>query len=342
MEVQEEKIMDRIQKLIDKAMRTEFEPEQQALLQKADALMVQYSIDQIKLSMRQATDGSVRGQAPTYKVCLVQQGAIDNDAGNEVYYAIHSMFNNLIPHFHCRAAYKMPEAEGGGRAPEGHKVIIGYPSDIEFLEMLFLQLKMHMLANLSPKLDISRPWVENLANFKNVGMKWKDIHYEIRTHPDYPWRNQPWERKIGVSFTARYRQFMENLGQERVMTSSPETWRTDFVAGYVVRIASRLKEMRQQTVNEGDNLPALFKDKAAEVAEQFYILFPEERPHPEDCKCDACERRRKPVQSSGRGGGYKFRYRNQGAMNAGARVANSADLAPSSGRVSGGTKGEIR
>jgi hypothetical protein len=43
-----------------------------------------------------------------------------------------------------------------------------------------------------------------------------------------------------------------------------------------------------------------------------------------------------------RGGSSHFRYRNAGAMNAGGKIANRADLSPSGGRVSSRKKGELR
>jgi hypothetical protein len=338
----EEKILDRIQKLIDKAMATPYEAEQQAFLQKADALMIQYSIDQIELQRRSQTDPNIKGQAIIVKVCHVQEPGGTSDLDYEIRYSLNDLFNMVASHFHCKTMWKDSE---GQSVPNGSRALLGYPSDIEFVEMLFLQLKMHMVGNLQPQADPSRPWVENMANFKNVGMKWQEIHYKIYHLPDYPWKDQPWERRIGVSFTSRYRKFMEELGQDRVMTSSPATWRSDFIAGYVTRIRSRLREIRSQTVSDNDLLPALFKDKDAEVQERYYEMFPDERPHPAECTCRRCEDMRKPLKRTGpgsRGGTSGFRYRNAGAMNAGGRVANTADLSTRGGRVGSGNKGELK
>lgn len=338
--MQEEKIMDRIQKLLDKAMSTEFEPEQQALLQKADALMMQYSIDQVQLQHRAATDPGIKSQTPqkrTFKVYATR--AEDADTEWEIQAALSQLFQNLARHYHVRL---MPRPHD---LPLGSLQVIGFPADMDFLEMMFIQLQMHLLTNLAPKASSDTPWVEVVANFKNTGHKWQEIHSKLQSHPDYPRRGEPWSKSAGLTMYAQYKKFVEKVGEEYVGTSSPKTWRSDFIAGYTTRIAGRLREMRAQTVGEDDRLPALFKDKDQQVEEALWILHPELKPHDPACKCDDCERARKPIRMSGpgsRGGSSGFRHRNTGAMNAGGKIANRADLAPSSGRVSSARKGELR
>lgn len=333
----EEKIMDRIQKLLDKAMSTEFEPEQQALLQKADALMMQYSIDQIQLQQRAATDPGIKHQTPERRVMKVYLvGTEDQDTEWEIQGALASLFHNLCQHYHVRLV------PNGGDTPRGSEAVVGYPADLDFLEMMYIQLQMHLLTNLAPKANADTPWVEVVANFKNTGHKWQEIHGKLQSHPDYPRRGEPWSKSAGLTMYAQYKKFVEKVGEDYVGTSSPKTWRSDFIAGYTTRIGNRLREMRAQTVGDNDMLPALFKDKDAEVQEAIWVMYPELRPHDPACKCDRCERNRKPIYTGkGRGRSVGFRYRNTGAMNAGGKVANKADLAPSSGRV-GGVKGSLK
>jgi hypothetical protein len=334
--VSEERIMDRIQKLVDKAMSTEFEPEQQALLQKADALMMQYSIDQMQLNMRAAQSPGIKGQEPELRQVSMYLPDETNEVAYEVRSALSSMFSALARHYHIKLAYYAKNVELGCVA------VVGYPSDIDFLEMMFVQLKMHMVTNLDPKVDVSQPWVVSVANLKTSGRKWDKIHEMMQAHPGYPRRGEPWSKSCGLTMYGQYKKFVEKAGLDYVGTSSPENWRSDFIAGYVERIQRRLLEMRSETVAQNDMLPALFRDKDQIVLEAYYEMFPEQRPHPDDCQCQTCKDARRPLPVGRRRSYGRVRYRNGAAMAVGGKVANSADLSASGGRVSTAKKGELR
>lgn len=331
----EERIMDRIQKLIDKAMSTEFKPEQDALLQKADALMMQHSIDQMQLEQRAATSPGVKHQAPELRWVAMYAPEETSDVAWEVRSALNSMFMSLASHYHTKIAHHLTSG------PVGSVGVVGYPSDLDFLEMMFVQLKLHMVLNLDPKVDVSQPWVVSVYNLKTSGRKWEQIHRMMQAHPGYPRRGEEWSKSCGLTMYGQYKKFVaDSPERDYVGTSSPETWRSDFIYGYVRDIQVRLREMRQQTVAENDNLPVLFKDKDAAVTDAFFELFPEQKPHEPGCQCESCQRARKPVRGKGYGGG-RVRYRSAAAMSVGGKVAKSADLSPSGSRVGSRKKGEL-
>lgn len=327
-----EDALRKIQALIDKAHSTTFEAEARALLQKADALMVKYSVEafQIMAADRPNTARPVRESKPEQRTITLLEG--DTGADPYMRMTLSSIFRSCAQHLFVRVIdYNYREAK-----------VLGYPVDLDFLEMYFLKIKLHMFSNMLMTVDSSKPWVEVLVGLKNMGYKWIDCHYKLREHTGYPYRESEWERRFGVTFTAKMKKFCEENDVPRNSSSNPQAWREDFLDGFSGRLSGRLREMRQTTLNENPNLPALLNDKKSEVDEAYYDLVPSARPHPEDCQCDTChfmkcsddsctrprcvqyrEDRKKPVR---RGRAAPMRTFNRDAYGAGRTVAEKADL----------------
>lgn len=326
----EESILRKIQALVDKAYSTTFEAEQQALLAKADELMLKYSIDQMALQdpLRPNTAPNVKGSKPELRTFEFLKESVD--------YEIRSALSDL---FRYCASYLFVRI---GSWTYHDAKCVGYPADLDFLEMFYLRLKIHLIANLDPKPDPSKPWVDSMAALKNAGFKWEQIHDKLDgRHPDYPYSGQEWQRKFGVRFTAEMKRWSEQHGESRNKAGNLANWRRDFIDAYVWRLKRRMDEIRRNTLEENPNLPALLNDKKSEVDEAFWTEFPNERPHPKDCECDAChflrckdesctrtvcasyrKQRNRPVRASA---GY-YRVRNTDAEARGRKVADTADL----------------
>lgn len=330
-EHEDEGILRKIQKLIDKAYGNTTDAEQAALLAKADELMLRYSIDALRLMdpLRPNTAPRVHNSQPVVRVMRVEFQGGD-------YYtnaAMVTLFRHVARHLFVRI----------GNITWKEAKVVGYPADLEILEMFFTKLKLHLVASLVPRPTHGKPWQESMANMKNAGYRWQDIHYRLSEAalPDYPYTGQVWERRFGVKFTAEMKKLADKgVIMERNTSSNLENWRYDFINAYVTRLGQRLTEVRSATIGDNPNLPALLKDKKSEVDEAYWNEFPNERPHAPDCQCDQCHGichdpacKREQCKRAAKERMKPVRYRkvqtrayNGSAYRAGASAANSADL----------------
>lgn len=323
----EDSVITRVQKLLDKAWSTTFEGEKQALLAKADELMIKYSIEQVQMMdpSRSNTAAVIKGSTPVLRqIWYYGENNHGHDYDQNTREAMARLFHALAGHHGVKV----------GLYGWSNSKCVGYPADLDFLEMMFLSLRIHILSTMDPEVVLDESWEENLAKFKNAGFKWQDIHKKLKRHPQYPFAQQPWDRPIGVRFTAIYKKWCDlNLDDpsERVM-ANPKQWRDSFVDGYVSEINRRLREMRAATIEANPNLPALLQDRKPLLDEAFYEFFPEMRPQAVTS-----------TQARGRVARYRYVEKkiSSGAIKAGARAARTADLSNPNGRVSKGTGGSL-
>lgn len=274
-----EDLLRKIQALVDKAHGNTTDAEAQALLSKADELMVKYSIEDSMLldPNRPDTARPVFDSVPEMRNIVILQDT--SGADYVITWGLERMFRAVSEHLFIRV----------GSLSMNKAKVVGYPIDLNFLEMYFLKLKMHMFSNMLATVDPDKSWVECMARFKNMGYKWEEVHYKLRAHPDYPHADEYWERKFGVQFTSKMKKFCdENPEFPRNKSSNPRNWQIDYVDGYVRKVVERLREMRKDTVRDNPNLPDLIAGKKDRVTEAFYDEFPDLRPHPETCQCDQC------------------------------------------------------
>lgn len=327
------RFMHKVQGLIDKANRTDNEHEARIFLAKADELMVKYSLDpSMVLDPDRPNMARPVYQSKPEKRTVEFMGDT-SEMDRHLVIGLRTMFSAVAEHLFVKV----------GNSDYRKADVFGYPVDLNFLEMFFMKLKLHMFSNMFTTVDPTKPWVEVLVGLKNMGYRWQDIHqkflYADPPHPQYPYNGLRWERRMGVNFTNQAKKYTELHGLPRNKSSNPNAWREDFVDGYVAKIYGRLRDMRTETMANNPLLPDLIGDKLSAVDELFFEEFPSLRPHPENCECDTCHRRkcsdldcdrpvcvarRKPVKASS----YRASYRktNYDAFGAGASVASTADL----------------
>jgi hypothetical protein len=327
-----EDLLRRVQGLIDKGSRTENEFEARIFLAKADELMMKFSLDPnlVLDPNRPNAARPVFDSRPERRDVVILQDTVESEW--YLNQALTRLFREVANHLFVRVADLNSK----------RAVVFGYDVDINFLEMFFLKLKLHMFSNLFTSIDPEKPWEDCVVGLKNMGHTWEQVHYKMRGsgHPTYPYRDQHWERRMGVKFTAVSKAHAELHGTPRNKSSNPDAWRADFVTGYISNIQSRLREMRAATMRDNPNLPDLVVGKKSKVEEAFYDEFPDMRPeppHPEECQCDPChwkkckdhnctrpfcKKMRAPVKASA----YRGRNFNADAFGAGHRVGGTADL----------------
>jgi Protein of unknown function (DUF2786) len=318
-------MLEKVQKLLDKAFSTTFEEEKKSLLAKADELMMKFSIDEFMLQDpdRPMTARPIKGSEPELRTMEVYPQDRYWDMDYEVRNGLVGMFQSCATHFGCRLNY----------AAAGQMKVVGYPADLDWLDMMFLSLKLDFMKQIDPSVAVNEPWTVSLLALKQSGRKWEDIHKMLQVHPNYDYKGMAWERRMGVRFTGIYKKWRDEHPDEPANVSSPKMWREDFIIGYCHRISGRLYEMRKSTLSGNDNLPALLADKKSKVDEYYDEWFPP--PPPVDTsnlpKVKAVTRYRAP----------KYRAVSTAARSAGASAANRADLNQRNSRMGGSPKGEL-
>lgn len=307
-------LLRKVRGLLDKAdHQNTSEVEAAAFRAKADELMVKFAIEEFEL------DAS--GQK-TMSVPEVREFEYGDTGDYEFDRALAKLFRSVA----MAAGVKM------GDYFWHNARVVGYPQDLDYCDMLFTGLRMHMARKIRPQWDDNLPEGENLAMMKEAGMKWQDIW--ALQHPD-----QPWERRHGVRYTSVYRKFCEATNRDR-MLSNPESWKLSFIEAYEQRIADRFYELRVARNEAAAGHELVMVGREDRLKEALYEFFPDLRPHPANCECDQCHYMKcmnpkctrprcqagRALVKASRGGSRNTRRTDWAAQEAGRRAANEADL----------------
>lgn len=322
-----EKVLERVQKLLAKAEGTEYEEERAIFVKKADDLMTKYMVEQWEVD--QFSRAISKQRKPE-----LREFRFDTSNEWEVRNALANMFAATARFCRCELG---PIWTSSGK-------VVGYPADLNYLEMLFISLQVQMASALTPHWDPTLSEGENIHNLKMAGMKWQDIYYI--QHPE-----GTWERRHGVRYTNVYKKWAEQTGTERQQTSGVKEYREQFIRAYTRRIKERLQKIDQVREEETAGYSLVRVSIADDLKEALYQHFPSQRPHPEECECDICHRRKchdfncqRPICVEARKPLPKSHFRevlvHDRARQAGRRSADKADFGLS-GVKKGGPSGEL-
>lgn len=129
----------------------------QTYREKADSLIAIHTINEFELMV--AGDPNRR-----YK-----PESRDYEYGNfpvEIRQELIGLFGSLARHCGVRLGlYRYDKA-----------VLVGYPEDMDYLDLLFTSVRLHMSSNVRPSVNPNLSYEENLATLKECGMKWRDIY----------------------------------------------------------------------------------------------------------------------------------------------------------------------
>lgn len=346
-ETKRESVLRKVQALLDKASSTTFDAERDLLIAKADEMMATWAIEEFELGQKDPKK-SVR---PELRGIVVPPSG-----GFDIRMPLSSMLQSLCRHVGVRVGGYKWERDAEGRNVDVLQVV-GYPSDLDYVEMLFLNLQIHFLSKMDPKPDASKSDLENFIALWESGDDYKSI-----------WRKMGWEwltnGSSGTGLVTAERKRLRGLrsayaarcaeeGREPMKGLKGETYRKSFIAGYAARISSRLSEMKTARDEAASGHELAIVSMRDDLDEFFFDVYPDRRPHPKDCECESCHfakcvnekcdrpkckewnrNKNKPVRYAKAqpidGRAYRF----------GGSVAESADLSGSS-KVAG-TKGAIK
>lgn len=265
----EEKLLSKIRGLIDKANATEFPAERDAFLAKAEQLMQQHEIDGALLD---ASRPSERREIITRDI---------ERATGEFATEMRSMLSYFAEHRGVKVATKR---FGFGKIVTS---MVGFPDDIDFVEMLYTTTMLDFASKITPSWDprsAGSPAVfdHNVRAFKEAGYKWVEIAKMANKHGGNPRTGMDGSTTDGAWLKAAYRRECVRLGVAPTrQTQRHEAFRATFATGYVAMIYTRLRKMRMDAETASGvisgNLPAV-RDSRERVNEEFYRLYPHMRP----------------------------------------------------------------
>lgn len=309
-------MMHKIQALLDRAEHPNTPlPEADSCRAKAEELMNKYRIAESELAAsRLAGDASsLRPIRRDIVVCAVR---------SPYRHVYHSLIHFIVEHVGCRTSF----------AYDSHNLIarvIGYESDIRYLEMLFAGVRLTFSQTMEPKPDQRLGDAENVYALRSSGMERNRIANLL-------WGSSMTDGPAHGKVTKLYKAECERRGEDPKVvgrTVNAKTYRESFADGYVDRMYSRLCTMRNAAATSATGL-ALFGRKEA-VDEAFYTEFPNLRPKPRiemrNTEKDPCAKCAKSKRGACRdhyisyGGGRERPYSSLGAS-AGRRAADTADL----------------
>jgi hypothetical protein len=254
----EEKILIRVQKLLDKANDPSVTPEErQTFIEGADRLMVKHAID---AAMLNATLTATERRRPvTEKFQAV-------NPNSEYWERFRTVLRMIGQAHNVRMAFHY----------DGDVTMVGFRDDVEYVKMKWLSVYLQFTKTIDPTWDLNLTIDHNVYNFKTAGHRWEDIQSVMFgvTGIDKPLH----------FFKPSYRRHCKVIGEEpRPHTQRNHAYRNSFTEGFVLQICARIEGMMaEKRVTESEaGAVVLMRDVQVEIDEAFYDLFPGRRPKTE-------------------------------------------------------------
>ena len=246
----EEKILTRVQKLLDKANADgTTEAERQLLLDKADELMIKHSIDDAMLMATLTKEERRKPVAEKFH-------AADANAPHwEKFRTVLMMIADL---HRVRSAFHY----------SGDVTLVGFHEDVEYVKMKWLNVYLHFSQTINPRWNTGISPEQNAYNFHRSGTAWTEVEQIAREH------GCSWNIK---QLRAGYRRYCESIGEEpRRMTQRNFAYKESFADAFRTRICTRISELIEQRNNMASEAGALVavKDLGIEVDALYYSIFP--------------------------------------------------------------------
>jgi len=246
----DEKILTRVQKLLDKAnAEGTTEAERQLFLDKADELMIKHAIDDAMLMAGMKKEDRRKPVRDTFH-------AADPFAPHwEKFRTVLLMIANL---HRVRSAFHQ----------NGDVTLVGYFEDVEYVQMKWLNVYLHFSQTINPRWSTDLSPEQNAYNFHRSGTAWTEVEEIARAH------ECTWNIK---QLRAGYRVYCESIGEEPTrMTQRNAAYKESFAEAFRTRICTRIARLiedRNRQTAEAGALVAV-KDLGIEIDALFYSLFP--------------------------------------------------------------------
>jgi hypothetical protein len=225
----------------------------------AEALMIKYRIQEHDLS---AQETSALGPVWRTMQLVRYQGEFTQD--------YRQLFAATMDHLDIRGVTSYASIDG-----EGWLVaeVVGYESDLRFLEAMFTAARLAFSHKLEPQYDPALNPQENAYVMRSAGMEGKRIAMAIFGKCD---KGDP--PKVRAMFKKEAIKRGEDASVLLGQGNSVKLFRQSYATGFVSTFWNRLFQMRTATAGERGGL--VLANRKDAIAEAFYDKFPQYRPMP--------------------------------------------------------------
>lgn len=269
-----ENVLRKVQALLERAEHTGTnDAERAACFAKADELMVKYAIDQALLD--QGRTAAQRSEPVVANIHVVPENVARTIWTGHQW----GMLRALAPLARCRIV-ELDRSEAR---------VVGYRSDVEYLQMMFVGAQMTFVQKLLPAWDPQRTEDENVKILKEAGWKWE----RIARAGGFDWPD-------GGALIRAYRRQCRREGVEPTPhTQRHDAYRRSFADGFLVRLSERVDALTREHANihhdSGVSTALVLADRSTAVERKLYDLHPELRPLTNEELAAHCEKARQEV-----------------------------------------------
>jgi Protein of unknown function (DUF2786) len=290
------KMLERVRALLAKADSTNFPEEANTFRAKADALMTQYAIDQWQVD---AATGAANAR-PEPEVRQVDFSWWSN--GHSLRDHLWDLLWDVAAHCRCVVATRGYGSGHGGSYST--MPVIGLPSDLDYMDMLFTHLMLQMQKEMAPQPNPTQTLGENALRMRQAGMGmregkdsmapllWRagmlpltDQQQDKYRHvaPEDHWRTLP--SSLQKSLVGRVRRAINDeakrTGQPVPTHVHPRVWHRSFGAGFVGEVRKRFAEMRRAQEAPTGGSTGSMALAIVDIRQQAINLYDELWPRPE-------------------------------------------------------------
>jgi hypothetical protein len=276
----DDKFLKKIAALLEKAEKTDFGPERDALREKAQELMLKWQIDEWQLDEARAA----RGESRVNKI-----GTADFVSESDYRYEFLGMLARMAGVMGVRSVYyNYQKSRASREAPGTLKLqLFGYEMDLKYLEMLYATLMLEAASTLEAQPDPSLSFEENIYRLHESAVQWERIRVIMNEAQERGanWRRipgayaytDPDTRKFvpgasdGGVMRKAYRAWCEKIGEEPHTIVNGKRYRRSFVMGFADRIVTRFYDIHQKATSSGTDL--VLYDRNRKVADEFEKFY---------------------------------------------------------------------
>jgi len=254
-----EDILRKVQALLTKADSTGFEAEADAFREKADDLMRRFAITSYEVDI--ARGQANRRESPEILNMFVCQ------SDSPIKFSLIDLAFSCAKHARCRAVvsgsrYNSPLAKV-------ELMVVGFPTDLRYVEMLYISLWAQLSRNLEPKPSPELTFEENVIMLLNSGQTRGRVA-ELMELEGTP--------QLYSKMSRVYKKYLHEQGREVKQAgnrAAPGTYMKNFARGFATRVENRLYEIRQRQEKEDPSGTSIvLRNRGSEVDAEFAKQFP--------------------------------------------------------------------
>jgi hypothetical protein len=299
---------------------------------KAEALMFKYRIDEAMLTAEERADMGISVRWLDMDVC---------DGRSEFRQSYYEIIRHLINHLDVRADFIRTVGRKTGdilatgeeyRGPDQYVAtvkIVGFESDLVFIESMYAAARLAFSSKLEPRYDATLSDEENCYNMRQAGME--GVRIAKAVFGDGKKSNCVKARKLAQKWAAK-------IGDDGKAFAGHgmKLYRDSYAQGFVKEYAYRLYNMRMSRGAVDTGL--VLANRKEQIDEAFYTRFPDRRPKPVEAigeanvkACEKCAKAKSGYCSDHRWmkpstARSRVRYANDAAWQRGASAARTVDL----------------